>query len=277
MSNHRFSLFWMAVLCALCMLAVPGLAMAQESVDSADSTDAVHSQNEVSEDVSVEQPRIYTAKDNFGGWKFGAEILVGATQYVTDENNGSIDLHRSDPDNNNDYMINGTLQLQLSYLWGKNVFVGPVLNVMTGWPMLFAGDIRIRLLIPLGQFKKDAVSASAGWGASIMSFYGGDENLVVSPLAEYPKLKEYNDLEHLMYFPIEFTYEHVFDNRFILGASAQLIINYQFREYYSRSENPDYNGSNGYSDKYNIKFYNGQLAVTNLNSYVIGIHLGYKF
>lgn len=277
MINNRFCSLWVSLLCALCLLFIPELAMAQDSVDSADKMDTMNLQDESTEDEPVVKPKIYTTKDNFGGWNLGAEILFGATNYVTNENGGSIDLHYSDPDNSNNFIFNTTLQLQVSYLWGNNVFVGPVLNVITGWPMLFAADIRIRLLIPLGQYKKNAVSANAGWGVSITSFIGGDENLIVLPSSDYSKLNKHNDIDHLMYFPIEFTYEHVFDNRFILGASIQFIINYQFREYYSRSEKNNIIGNENYYDKYKIKFYDGELAVPTMNSFVAGIHMGYKF
>ena len=79
-----------------------------------------------------------------------------------------------------------------------------------------------------------------------------------------------------MYFPIELSYEHVFDCRFVLGGSIQFLINNGSRNYYVREPITDTENTDS-RDKYNIQMANGKLYVPGINTFVAGVHLGYKF
>ena len=267
MSSNRLYSYTLSLISALSLLTVPAMTMAQESVDES-GTSAI----EATDDAYLEN-HVYTAKDNFGGWKIGIDVLFGANWYIKDDDDiGGTDLRRYDHDNTDNAIINGTLQLQLSYLWGNDVFYGLVLNAMTGYPVLFAADIRFKLLIPLGQHKKDAVSLSTGWGATIAAFRGGEEYVQVIPDSDYPVTNVAHEIYRLMYFPIELSYEHVFDSRFILGASIQFMISNTSRNYFTREPN-----TTDENFLYNVQIANGKLYVPNISNFVAGVHLGYKF
>ena len=214
------------------------------------------------QDDSDEIIKNYTAKDNFGGWKFGADLLFGKGRCDDRLCLG----HGGDTDGQATlFAVKG--QFQISYMWGENVFFGPVITGFAGYPSIVGGDIRLKLVIPVGRSNKDAVSASAGWGAQwrekIIPETVWDEQYVernhmhdgyANDLVEYG----YN------YIPIEMTYEHVFDNRFILGVSAQLNITISAR-YYVLPYDLSYNQDLGY--KY----------IPVLDMLGLGVHLGYKF
>ena len=281
---HRFRSSIMTFVCTLFLLILPGLALAQESDETAISDDTGDSQTEISQDELNETPKIFTAKDNFGGWKFGADLLLGAyfyTHTAGKDPDADKNLLFEEPDNSERATINAIVQVQASYLWGNNVFFGPVLNVSTGLPIVFAADLRLRLLIPLGSHKRDAVSASAGWGIALPIVGVGEENILIDSGLNHSKTRDYNgSIDSLMYFPIEMTYEHVFDNRFVLGASIQLNINKRDRYYYTKENNPNYVQSNENSEenpKYIINFEHDHLMVPVIGALSAGVHLGYKF
>ena len=229
--TRQIKSFWMFLICIL-LFFVPCMANAQESEVAAINGDTANTdieQPDIQDTDSEKEIKFYTAKDNFGGWKFGADILFGKGRC-----DDKLCIGHSDEYNHAEtsFAIKG--QFQISYLWGKNVFFGPVLTGFAGYPSFVGGDIRLKLVIPIGKHHKDAVSASAGWGAQWRF------NIIPETYWDY----QYMDRKHLHegyandlieygynYIPIEMTYEHVFDNRFILGVSAQLNITLSCRYY----------------------------------------------
>lgn len=253
MTFNSFKAFWAAVICTL-LLMIPGLASAQESED-ADSI----AQDEVVQDTPEEMPKNFTAKDNFGGWKFGADILFGKGRCDDKMCLGQPDGQHW---NRESTSFAVKMQLQLSYLWGENVFFGPVLTAFGGYPSFVGGDIRLKLVIPVGKHKNDAVSASAGWGMQIREKLLS-EDFFDSYKTEHPHMKadlpsdiyEYG----YSYIPIELTYEHIFDNRFIIGASAQLNIAIISRYYILMGDDVGY------------------IHIPAMDMLGLGVHMGYKF
>ncbi|MBQ9816024.1 MAG: hypothetical protein IJM59_00960 [Proteobacteria bacterium] len=230
----------------------------------ADNQGAVSAQPEYVQEEIQSDNKVYTAKDNFGGWKFGADIMFGAGR--CDEKTCLGQPDEQDFDEKMTGFV-AKLQLQLSYLWGKNVFFGPVLTAFGGYPALVGGDLRLRLVIPLGKGKRDAVSASAGWGGQLRFKMVNEwityANPYDKPDVSYIKTGEPHDLfkYSYMYVPLEMRYEHVFDNRFVLGVVVQYNITFNYRAYSEAIEGKDL----------------GFKYISVLDMIGGGIHLGYKF
>ncbi len=213
------------VLCGLLML--PVCAFAQDAAAPADNSGDVTYQPRVietaeqAEDAAVEEvaqshrlPR--TAKDNFGGFRFGGDIMAGVGR--CDDKNC---LGQSDDDWDKENMhVAGALQIGLGYLWGNEVFAGPELNISGGYPFLGAGDIRIRLVMPVNY--NNAITMSAGWGMTyrfkILDKFG--HYIVVDDNA-HPTDDEMPDIIRNMYIPVQVGYEHAFDNGFIFGVTLE--------------------------------------------------------
>ena len=192
-------------------------------------------------------------KDNFGGLRLGANLTFGG---------GAFDYIDS-------YKFAALLQLETGYLWGNHVFVGPVINFSIGFPMLLNGDIRLRMIIPVSE--SNAISWSAGWGMFGHIAYDVDEEKIFNPSNFHGNCDEKEvKAVNYMYIPIQIGFEHVFDNRFILGATAQinLALYNQRYDYYSTHEKyMDYYARIG--REYKVKVMVG--------TFTAGIHLGYKF
>ena len=258
--NHVFH----TLLTSLFLSAIPGLAFAQESAEPTANAEVAAPQSEAKEDSIQNKTKVYTAKDNFGGWKFGADIMFGAGRC-----DDKLCLGQPDGQDYNEKRTDfvAKLQLQLSYLWGENVFFGPVLTAFGGYPSFVGGDLRLRLVIPLGKNKKDAISESAGWGGQLR-FKMENESLYYDnpqeiPDASYIKTGEPHDLfkYSYMYVPIEMRYEHVFDNRFVLGLVVQYNLTFSYREYIASQ----------WDTEPRFKY------ISVLDMIGGGIHLGYKF
>ena len=72
---------------------------------------------------------------------------------------------------------------------------------------------------------------------------------------------------------IEIAYEHVLDNRFVLGGAFQFIINNLSRNYYIKTKNTE----PGATYLCNDQMKSGKNYISALHSFVAGVHLGYKF
>ena len=213
------------VLCGLLML--PVCAFAQDAAAPADNSGDVTYQPrviesaETTEEAAVEEvaesPRLpRTAKDNFGGFRLGGDIMFGVGR--CDEKNciGYNDDHKTE-DNTH---VAGALRIGLGYLWGNEAFVGPELNIGTGYPFWATGDVRIRLTLPVNY--NNGITMSAGWGVAyrlrINDKFG---HYIVVGDNEHPSDKLMSEFYEHMYIPVQVGFEHVFNNGFVFGVTLE--------------------------------------------------------
>ena len=217
--NHLILVLCGLLLLPVCAFAQDAAAPAENSGDAAYQPRVIETAD-AAEDAAVEEnveaPRLpRTAKDNFGGFRLGGDIMAGIGR--CDSNCiGSSDDHKQDVN----LHVAGALQINLGYVWGNDAFVGPELNLGGGYPFWGTGDVRIRLVLPINY--NNAISMSAGWGvtfrADINDKYG---HYVVIGDNENPGDKLMNDFYKYMYIPVQVGYEHAFDNGFILGVTLE--------------------------------------------------------
>ncbi len=214
------------------LISLPCIAFGQDT--AAVQNDSVAQESSaLIEDAAESLKTIYTKEDNFGGFRFVGNVLLGAGRC----DDYAFCAGHEDEINDKQYNVGGLLQAEIGYFAGKTVFVGPTLSISGGYPMLVNGAINLKMYIPFAD--NNALSLSAGFGGTWHIGYV-DTN--------------YNDDDdeiNYMYVPIQLGFEHVFDNRFILGASFQANITFSHRE-------------NGGNDSIL-----GMLAA--------GVNLGYKF
>lgn len=202
----------------------------------------------------VKQAR--TMADNFGGVRFGVDLMLGTGRC----DDYAFCMGHDEEVNSESYSIAGLINFEVGYLWGSRVFMGPTVTFSAGFPMLISGAINYRLLVPAND--QDAFSFSAGFGMSWhVGFYDSDYN-------------EDHEVNY-MYVPISLGFEHVFDNGFTLGATAQLNIAFDRSSKDVVVKNADGTpklDENGYQVS-DIEY--STAAV--LGTFGIGIHLGYKW
>ncbi len=220
----------------LVLMLLPAFANAQESPDPQPEANAIQV-NQISE--------------TFGGWRMGGNLMFGTGPF----------------DHVDNYVFGGLLQYEAGYLWGNHVvFLGPVVNLGFGFPMLLNADIRLKMVFPVSE--SNALSFSAGFGGAGNCIYSAPkaEKRVNSKFRG--NSEEENEAIKFMYIPIQIGFEHVFDNSLILGAAAQINLAFynQRYEYYSSSS---YSLEEQRGSEYKVKAMVGTFAV--------GIHVGYKY
>ena len=216
----------------LVLFLLPCAAFGQDS-EAVQNDSVVQESNALIEDASKSLKTVYTKEDNFGGFRFVGNVSLGAGRC---DDYAFCSGHEMEI-NEEHYNVAGLLQAEFGFFWGRRVYFGPTLSISVGYPMFVNGAINIKMYVPFAD--NNAVSLSAGFGGT---FHVGYVN------TEYHD--DDNELNY-MYVPIQLGYEHVFDSRFILGASLQANIAFSHKE----------NGSND----------------PILGILAAGVNLGYKF
>ena len=268
-----------SVILLLCgLLLVPAFAFAQEDVEYVPRTvdTAVQQESAESADVlensevgrEVELPRSpRTAKDNFGGLRLGADLMLGVGRC---DDKMCLGQPEDDMDQENIH-IAGSLQIGVGYLWGNDAFVGPELNLHGGYPFVAGGDIRIRLVMPVNY--NNAITMSAGWGLSyrfkILDKFGHYIMVDENSSEEDGRM---DDIIRNMYIPVQVGFEHVFDNGFVLGMTLEA------RMTFNSETNVLVYREKGITNNYNylVEAEEEHPHLT-FGMATAGIHLGYKF
>ncbi len=216
----------------LVLFFLPYTAFGQDSV-AVQNDSAVQESNALIEDASKQLKTVYTKEDNFGGFRFVGNISLGGGRCDDYAFCSGHDMEI----NEKQYNVAGLIQGEFGYFFGKTAFFGPTLSLSVGYPMFVNGAVNIKMYVPFTD--NNALSLSAGFGGTLHigyvdTYYGDDDN----------------DINYI-YVPIQLGFEHVFDNRFILGASLQANITFMHKE----------DGSND----------------PILGMFAAGVNLGYKF
>lgn len=265
------------------LLWMPLYAAAQEVIEPADHAESVDAQNEtgdeiiISEDVGdgvdlsdfeiVKPSR--TTRDNIGGANLGVQILLGTSPYdPMDEIDESAKVW---------WFLSGAAELDFSYLFGEDVFIGPRVSVSINSPYLLSFDMSVKTAVPISR--QDAFTTSLGLGYSLTSFLAGtfspwSEIIAVkyiSPNKEFEDDTVPGDVYGL-YFPIQVGYEHVFENGFTLGATVEMKVGFKSNtiRYFSVMNTPETGA---------FMYYRGdrdKLGLT-VNFIGAGVYLGYSF
>lgn len=257
----------------LSLMLLPVSAFSQEiSENAVNSEMVVVNETDTSDAVGEMEVvrRTRTAKDNFGGWFFGAEIIGGAlldpydSEYLSDYDDG-VDTFK--------WPGLTEILLNTGYLWGEHVFVGPTLNVMGGFAIWLSVDLRVRLVVPFTN--ADAFALNVGYGFTPFN-YSEPRNTYKRVVHEIdiPDDSDSNDIIEMMYLPISLGYEHVFKSGFVIGASVEMRMSFSVHSL--RYIQPLYDENNTFHGM----FYNGikrEKVVPYVSAMMGGLHLGYKF
>ena len=218
------------------------------------------------------QPK--TAKDNFAGWRFGADLFIGAAPIPEYDVYGGAHYPLRHKRQYVWYPAGGLL-LEIGHLWGNQVFVGPTLNITLGYPYIAGADLRVKSAIAITT--ADAITVSIGYGMAWGDIGKTDYTAVeISREDSTPHDKELDDIIRAMYLPVSMGFEHVYNNGFVLGASVEMRVSFKVKEthyyYYDRS-NP--NAPEDYENwKDDVK---RNKVVPIVGMVTAGLHLGYKF
>ena len=253
----------------LCLMALPAFSWAQDNAEEHESEAVITSDSGSSDGIEEIQvvKNHRTAKDNFGGWFFGGEILGGLLlgPYPLDDSSESEDDDKEVVSFS--WPILTEILLNTGYLWGENVFVGPTFNVTVGFSLLVSVDLRVRVVVPFTN--ADAIALSAGYGFHPCNFSASESTMKTVPLeTDVPDDSNSTEIIQLMYLPVSLGYEHVFDSGFVIGASIDMRISFCVHK--TRYRRP-FNGSMWYFGEEREK------VVPYVSAIMAGLHLGYKF
>ena len=266
---------YILMLCSFMM--GPVCAFAQENAgENADSEDIVQENAPQIEPQDVKLPR--TAKDNFAGWRFAADLFIGTGRIREYDAYGGAHYPLGEEPKYYWYPAGGLL-LEIGHLWGNQAFVGPTLNVTLGFPHIIGADLRIKGAIALTS--ADAITMSVGYGVAwnddAVTEYTPMEVLAEDTIPNDDKAID--DFIRMMYVPVSVGYEHVYNNGFILGASIEMRVGFKVKEthYYYRST------SSNLEEWYKERHVNWKDEVKRegvvpiVSTATVGLRLGYKF
>ena len=153
--------FYALIISLFLSLVIPSFAFSQESQTQGDMD---NSSSILSADDTNALQSIRTTKDNFGGLRLGGNIMFGFGRCDDKTCFGQPDEQDWNAKNTTWATM---LQFEIGYLWGNEMFAGPVLNLHTGFPDLFGGDVRIMAIMPFSY--NNAVTMGVGVGLEVFN------------------------------------------------------------------------------------------------------------